>query len=94
MKNHLCDWVNYNEIKKNIEKDITQNKKTITPWQALSVIDSPKLLKDNTMLFIDNKEFNNQNLILVLFHYLHTHQIVQSVIIHLLKFDHLENKDN
>ena len=63
MKNHLCDWVNYNETKKNIEKDITQNKKTITPWQALSVIDSPKLLKDNTMLFIDNKEFNNQNLI-------------------------------
>ena len=63
MKNHLCDWVNYNETKQNIEKDITQNKKTITPWQALSVIDSPKLLKDNTMLFIDNKEFNNQNLI-------------------------------
>ena len=63
MKNHLCDWVNYDETKKNIEKDITQNKKTITPWQALSVIDSPKLLKDNTMLFIDNKEFNNQNLI-------------------------------
>ena len=63
MKNHLCDWVNYNETKKNIERDITQNKKTITPWQALSVIDSPKLLKDNTMLFIDNKEFNNQNLI-------------------------------
>ena len=63
MKNHLCDWVNYNETKKNIEKDITQNKKTITPWQALSVIDSPKLLKDNLMLFIDNKEFNNQNLI-------------------------------
>ena len=27
MKNHLCDWVNYNETKKNIEKDITQNKK-------------------------------------------------------------------
>lgn len=63
MKNHLCDWVNYNETKQNIEKDITQNKKSITPWQALSVIDSPKLLKDNTMLFIDNKEFNNQNLI-------------------------------
>ena len=63
MKNHLCDWVNYNETKQNIEKDITQNKKTITPWQALSVLDSPKLLKDNTMLFIDNKEFNNQNLI-------------------------------
>ena len=30
MKNHLCDWVNYNETKQNIEKDITQNKKTIT----------------------------------------------------------------
>ena len=63
MKNYLCDWVNYNETKQNIEKDIKQNKKSITPWQALSVIDSPKLLKDNTMLFIDNKEFNNQNLI-------------------------------
>ena len=63
MKNHLCDWVNYSETKKNIEKDIAQNKKVITPWQALSVIESPKLLKDNTMLFINNKKFNNQNLI-------------------------------
>ena len=63
MKNHLCDWVNYNETKKNIEKDIEQNKKAITPWQALSVIESPKLLKDNTALFLDNKEFNNKNLI-------------------------------
>ena len=63
MKNHLCDWGNYNESKKNIENDITKNKKTITPWQALSVIDSPKLLKENTILFIDNKAFNQKNLI-------------------------------
>ncbi|MDC3068547.1 tetratricopeptide repeat protein [Candidatus Pelagibacter sp.] len=63
MKNHLCDWSNYNLTKKDIEKDIAKNKKTITPWQALSVIESPKLLKDNTILFIDNKEFNNKDLI-------------------------------
>jgi len=63
MKNHLCDWVNYNQSKKNIENDITKNKKIITPWQALSVIDSPKLLKENIMLFINNKEFNKKNLI-------------------------------
>ena len=63
MKNHLCDWDNYNESKKNIEKDITKNKKTITPWQALSVIESPKLLKENTMLFIKNKELTHKNLI-------------------------------
>ena len=42
MKNHLCDWSNYNESKKNIEKDIVKNKKTITPWQALSIVESPK----------------------------------------------------
>tara|TARA_B100001057_G_scaffold495892_1_gene595934 strand:+ start:566 stop:1027 length:462 start_codon:yes stop_codon:yes gene_type:complete len=63
MKNHLCDWDNYHQTKKNIERDIVKNKKSITPWQALSVIESPKLLKDNTALFIDNKEFNNKDLI-------------------------------
>ena len=63
MKNHLCDWSNYNESKKNIEKDIVKNKKTITPWQALSIVESPKLLKDNTKLFINNKVFNDKNLI-------------------------------
>ncbi|MBD1140127.1 tetratricopeptide repeat protein [Pelagibacterales bacterium SAG-MED38] len=63
MKNHLCDWSDYNNSKKNIEKDITKNKKTITPWQALSVIESPKLLKENTILFINNKELNHKNLI-------------------------------
>ncbi len=63
MKNHLCDWSNYNQNKKNIEEDIAKNKKTITPWQALSVIESPKILKNNTTLFIDNKELNNKDLI-------------------------------
>ena len=62
MKNHLCDWDNYNQIKRNIEKDIVKNKKIITPWQALSVIESPKLLKDNTTLFINNENFNNKEL--------------------------------
>ena len=63
MKNNLCNWDKYNESKKNMEKDITNNKKTITPWQALSVIETPKLLKENTMLFINNKEFNQKKLI-------------------------------
>ena len=63
MKNHLCDWGNYNQSKKNIEEDIVKNIKTITPWQALSVIESPKLLKENTTLFINNKEFKNKDLI-------------------------------
>ncbi len=63
-RNHLCDWDNYNEFKKNIEKDITNNKKSITPWQALSVIESPKLLKNNLMLFTNNEKFNHKNLII------------------------------
>ncbi len=63
IKNHLCDWDNYKETINNIKKDIAKNKKIITPWQALSVIDSSKLLRDNTMIFINNNKFNNKNLI-------------------------------
>ena len=63
MKNHLCDWDNYYQTKKNIERDIVNNKKSITPWQALSVIESPRLLKYNTTLFINNKKFKNKDLI-------------------------------
>ena len=62
-RNHLCDWHNYDDFKKNIEKDIINNKKSITPWQALSVIESPKLLKNNSMLFANNEKFNHKNFI-------------------------------
>ena len=47
----MCDWENYEEDIINLETDIKNNRKVVTPWQGLSLFESPEIQLKNTLLF-------------------------------------------
>ena len=56
VKNNLCDWEDYKKDLAELEIDIENNKKVVTPWQGLSLFKSPITQFKNAKLFIQNKK--------------------------------------
>lgn len=56
IKNNICDWESYEEDLIDLETDIKNNKKVITPWQGLSLFESPEIQLKNTILFSEKKK--------------------------------------
>ena len=59
VRNNLCDWQDYEINLKNIESDINNQKKVITPWITLSIFNSSDLQKKSALAFVDNVEKNS-----------------------------------
>ena len=55
IKNTLCEWNNYEKELKELENDIKNKKKVTTPWQALSLFESPITQLENTLLFTEKQ---------------------------------------
>ena len=53
IKNTLCEWNNYEEELIELENDIKNKKKVVTPWQGLSLFSSPSVQLENTILFTE-----------------------------------------
>ena len=63
IKNSMCDWENYEEDIINLETDIKNNRKVVTPWQGLSLFESPEIQLKNTLLFPEKKTLKLSSLI-------------------------------
>jgi len=59
IKNTLCDWNDYEKELLELENDIKNKKKVTTPWQGLSLFDSPSIQLENTILFAENQRKNS-----------------------------------
>ena len=55
IKNTLCEWNDYEKELKELENDIKNKKKVTTPWQALSLFESPITQLENTLLFTEKQ---------------------------------------
>ena len=62
-KNSMCDWENYEKDLVDLETDIRNNKKVVTPWQGLSLFESPEIQLKNTLLFPEKKTLELSSLI-------------------------------
>ena len=61
-KNKICDWKNFNDDLKILEKKIIQKKKSSTPFPTLHLYNSPSLQKLSAEIW--NKEkFNNKDIL-------------------------------
>ena len=60
-KNYLCDWKNYNEDIKYIEKKILNGSNIVNPFSILALIDSPSLHQINIKNFIKSEQINESN---------------------------------
>ena len=56
VKNNLCEWGDYKKDLAELEIDIENHKKVVTPWQGLSLFSSPVTQFKNAKLFIENKK--------------------------------------
>ncbi len=56
VKNNLCDWEDYEKDLADLEIDIKNDKKVVTPWQGLSLFSSPITQFQNTKLFTEDKK--------------------------------------
>ena len=55
IKNTLCEWNDYEKELIELENDIKNKKKVTTPWQALSLFESPITQLENTLLFTEKQ---------------------------------------
>ena len=55
IKNTLCEWNDYEKELIELENDIKDKKKVTTPWQALSLFESPITQLENTLLFTEKQ---------------------------------------
>ena len=62
IKNTLCEWNDYEKELIELENDIKNKKKVTTPWQGLSLFDSPSIQLENTVLFTDNQKKNSHEI--------------------------------
>ena len=58
-KMHICDWEDFKDNLKKIERDIKNNEKIIEPFPMLSLIDNMNLQKRNSVLY-NNIAFQKQ----------------------------------
>ena len=63
IKNSMCDWESYEKDLVDLETDIKNNKKVVTPWQGLSLFESPEIQLKNTLLFPEKKTLELSSLI-------------------------------
>ena len=56
IKNTLCEWNSYEKELIELENDIKNKKKVTTPWQALSLFESPITQLENTLLFTEKQK--------------------------------------
>jgi predicted O-linked N-acetylglucosamine transferase (SPINDLY family) len=59
IKNTLCEWNNYEKDLFDLENDIKNKKKVTTPWQGLSLFESPAIQLKNTILFSEHQKENS-----------------------------------
>ena len=53
INNRICNWDKYEENLELIKNKILNKKKSITPWAALSIFDSPEIQMINTKIYTD-----------------------------------------
>ena len=58
IKNSMCDWENYEEDIINLETDIKNNRKVVTPWQGLSLFSHRKFNLKIHFCFLKRKLLN------------------------------------
>ena len=61
IKNTLCEWDNFEKDLIDLENDIKNKKKVTTPWQGLSLFESPAIQLKNTILFSEHQKENSFN---------------------------------
>lgn len=62
IKNTLCEWNDYEKELLELENDIKNKKKVTTPWQGLSLFDSPSIQLENTVLFTGDQKKNSHEI--------------------------------
>ena len=61
IKNTLCEWDDFEKDLFDLENDIKNKKKVTTPWQGLSLFESPAIQLKNTILFSEHQKENSFN---------------------------------
>ena len=59
IKNTLCEWDDFEKDLFDLENDIRNKKKVTTPWQGLSLFESPAIQLKNTILFSEHHKENS-----------------------------------
>ena len=59
IKNTLCEWDDFEKDLFDLENDIKNKKKVTTPWQGLSLFESPAIQLKNTILFSEHQKENS-----------------------------------
>ena len=59
-KMHLCDWNNYEKLKKEIIEGVKNNLEMIEPFPILGLTDNPKILKQASEIYSKKKKFNSR----------------------------------
>ena len=59
-KMHLCDWNNYEKLKKEIIEGVKNNLEIIEPFPILGLTDNPKILKQASEIYSKKKNFNSR----------------------------------
>jgi predicted O-linked N-acetylglucosamine transferase (SPINDLY family) len=61
IKNTLCEWDDFEKDLFDLENDVKNKKKVTTPWQGLSLFESPAIQLQNTILFSEQQKENSFN---------------------------------
>ena len=60
-KMHLCDWNNYEKLKKEIIEGVKNNLEIIEPFPILGLTDNPKILKQASEIYSKKKFISRKN---------------------------------
>lgn len=57
-KLHICEWLQYDELYKNLLEGIANNERVCTPFTAITICDSPQIHLEATKVFVQSQELS------------------------------------